>query len=150
MRILQLHRQALIPAPLEDVFPFFSQASNLEHLTPKSLHFEILTPLPIEMKAGTVIEYRLKLMGIPFRWLTEITAWEPSVRFVDVQRKGPYLLWEHEHLFKATSGGTLMEDNLRYAVPGGFLEPVISGLFVNRQVQRVFDFREEAIASVFK
>jgi len=150
MRVRTLSREIIVPAPLEEVFEFFSKAQNLEKLTPPSLRFEILTPMPIELMQGSLIEYRLRLFGIPFRWLTEITVWEPGVRFVDIQRKGPYLLWEHEHSFlPADGGGTVVRDNLRYAVPGWFLEPMISRLFVQRQVERIFDFRGQQVRSIF-
>lgn len=148
MRVQTLSREITVPAPLEDVFEFFSNAENLEKLTPASLRFEILTPLPIVMKPGTLIEYRLQLFHVPFRWLTEITVWEPGVRFVDVQRAGPYLLWEHEHIFRAGPNGTVIRDNLRYSVPGGFLEPMLSWLLVRRQIERIFEFRERKIVSI--
>lgn len=150
MRVRTLNRQIVVPAPIEEVFEFFSRAENLERLTPDSLRFEILTPVPIEMKPGAFIEYRLRLFGIPFRWQTEITAWEPGKRFVDVQRRGPYLLWEHEHSFERESGNTIIRDNLRYAVAGGPLEPLITWLFVKRQVDRIFDFRENQIRKLFQ
>lgn len=149
MRVRTLSREIVVPAPIHEVFDFFSRAENLEKLTPSSLRFEILTPKPIEMKPGTLIEYRLRLYGVPIRWLTEITVWEPGVRFVDVQRKGPYLLWEHEHCFVETGDGTAISDNLRYAVAGAFLEPVLHWAFVRRQVERIFEFRQRQIMGLF-
>ena len=149
MKIHELKSSVRVAAPIERVFDFFSRAENLERLTPASLKFKILTPLPIEMKVGSIIDYRLQLLGIPFGWRTEITVWEPGVRFVDVQRKGPYLLWEHEHLFSAEGSVTRMEDHLRYAVPGGILEPVIHALFVRRQVEKIFEYRNGEIARIF-
>ncbi|MBI5706124.1 MAG: SRPBCC family protein [Armatimonadetes bacterium] len=148
MRVRTLSREIVVPARLEEVFEFFSNAENLEKLTPASLRFEILTPIPIDMKPGALIEYRLRLIGVPFRWLTEITAWEPGVRFVDVQRAGPYLLWEHEHFFEAIEGGTVIRDCLRFAVPGGLIEPLITHLFVRRQVERIFDYRERQVLAI--
>lgn len=149
MRVQTLSREITVPAPVEDVFEFFSNAENLEKLTPASLRFEILTPLPIEMKLGAFIEYRLRLLSVPFRWMTEITVWEPGVRFVDVQRAGPYLLWEHEHFFEAIEGGTVIRDRLRFAVPGGIIEPLITRVFVRRQVERIFEYRECRIMAMF-
>lgn len=149
MRIRSVSRSTLVNAPIGDVFAFFSKAENLEKLTPRSLRFEILTPVPIEMKPGAEIAYRLRLFGIPFRWLSEITVWEPGVRFVDVQRKGPYSLWEHEHAFESVPEGTVIHDRLRYAVPGGPFEPLLFRLFVRRQVERIFDFRESRIDMMF-
>ena len=145
MRIHTFHTRHLIRASLERVFDFFSRAENLQELTPSSLHFHILTPLPIEMRKGVIIEYKLRLLGIPIRWQSEITVWDPGVRFADVQRKGPYLLWEHEHLFQEVDDGTLMEDTLRYAVPGWILEPLVHRLFVKPQIEKIFEFRGEAI-----
>lgn len=141
--------ETTIPAPLAEVFAFFSEAENLQKLTPASLQFQILTPLPIEMKPGAIIDYRLKLMGVPFKWQTEITVWEPGKRFVDVQRKGPYLLWEHEHEFTASGESTLMVDRLRYATPGGPVEPLVTALFVRRRVEAIFSYRDRAIRQYF-
>lgn len=149
MRVRTLSRALHVPAPLADVFTFFSKAENLEKLTPATLRFEIVTPTPIEMKPGATIAYRLRLFGIPFRWVSEITVWEPGARFVDVQRKGPYLLWEHEHTFELVPEGTVIRDNLRYALPGGPLEPLIFHLFVRRQVEGIFDYRETKVEGIF-
>ncbi len=149
MRTYSLRSELLIAAPIDQVFDFFSKAENLEKLTPSSLRFEILTPLPIQMMAGALIEYRLSLLGVPFKWLTEITAWEPGRRFVDVQRKGPYAKWEHEHTFEPRGDSTLMRDSLVYAVPGFFLAPLVQSLFVGRQVEKIFEYRSKAIAELF-
>lgn len=150
MTVHTFQASATIPAPLEEVFGFFSRAENLQKLTPKHLHFQILTPLPIEMKPGAIIEYRLRLFGISFRWQTEITVWEEGVRFVDVQKKGPYRLWEHEHRFSAQGDSTLMEDHLRYSISGGPLEPAIHAIFVRKQIESIFSFRNSAIERVFR
>lgn len=138
-----------IPAPVDRVFDFFSRAENLERLTPPSLRFEILTPLPIEMAPGASIEYRMRLNGIPFHWETEITVWEPGIRFVDVQRRGPFRLWVHEHRFEPCLGGTRMTDFLRFRAPGGPLELLIERLFVRSRVEAIFDFRGQAILESF-
>jgi len=150
MKIHTFRKRTLIERPIDDVFAFFSDAGNLERLTPSFLNFKILTPLPIEMKQGALIEYQIKLFGIKMRWLTEITNWEPNRRFSDVQRKGPYLLWDHEHRFRRVGNSTLMVDTVRYAVPGGILEPIAHRLFVRRRVQEIFEYRERAIAKLFK
>ena len=118
MRIFELKTSLWLPKPLDDVFPFFADARNLEALTPPWLHFEVLTPAPISMAPGTTIDYRLRLRGLPIRWQSEITAWEPPHRFVDEQRRGPYRLWVHEHRFREQDGQTLAEDHIRYAAPG--------------------------------
>ena len=135
-----------LPGRLTDIFAFFADARNLEVLTPGWLKFRILTPGPIEMRTGALIRYRLKLRGIPISWLTEITAWEPPHRFVDEQRRGPYRLWIHEHRFQEKDDGTLMTDSLRYAVPGGIL---VDRLFVRRDVERIFAFREARMRELF-
>ena len=149
LRVRTFRSETFVPAPVDKVFEFFSQAENLERLSPPSLRFEILTPQPIEMRPGALIDYRLRLLGVPFRWQSEIVVWEPGVRFVDVQTRGPYPLWEHEHAFEAVEGGTIVHDGLRYAAPGGPLEPVLHSLFVHRQIERIFAYRERRIREIF-
>lgn len=149
MKVFRFEAQTLIPAPLERAFEFFSRAENLERITPKSLRFEILSPMPIVMKPGALIEYRLRLSGIPFRWVTKITAWEPNRRFVDEQLKGPYRQWIHEHTFESDGSRTRMRDVVDYAVPGGPLAPIINALFVKRQVQKIFAHRGDEIRRQF-
>ena len=119
MKTFTLTNELWLPQPPEEVFPFFADASNLQRLTPSSLRFRILTPPPIEMAVGTLIDYRIRLRGIPIRWQSEITVWEPPCRFVDEQRRGPYRLWVHEHTFTPHDGGTLVRDIVQYAVLGG-------------------------------
>lgn len=135
-----------LPHPLETLFPFFADAGNLETLTPRWLRFEILPPLPIRMHKGTLIEYRLRLHGIPLRWQSEITAWEPPQRFVDEQRRGPYRQWIHEHTFTERNGGTEVCDFVRYSVPGGCL---VDFLFVRRDVRRIFEYRTRQLRALF-
>ena len=149
MNTRTLHLKTLISAPLSEVFPFFSNAENLESLTPSFLKFKILSPRPIEMRAGTIIDYRLVLMGVPFTWRTKIEAWEPGRRFVDNQEKGPYLRWHHTHSFESRGDETLMVDTVEYAVPGWFLEPIVHKLFVGPQVKQIFEYRTQAISKVF-
>lgn len=134
---------------IEQIYDFFSRADNLEKVTPPSLRFQILTPLPIQMGKGTIIDYRLKLYGIPLKWKTEIILWEPPYRFVDKQIKGPYKLWVHEHRFVEDGSGTIMRDHVDYAVPGGLLEPLIYRLYVKKDVQKIFDYRTDAFARIF-
>ncbi|MCX6927402.1 MAG: SRPBCC family protein [Verrucomicrobia bacterium] len=135
-----------LPKPLEEVFSFFSNAGNLQTLTPPWLDFSVLTPAPILMRHGTVIDYRLRLRGFPIRWQSEITAWEPPQRFVDEQRRGPYRMWIHEHRFEVREGGTLVRDFVRYLAPGGRL---VEWLFVRRDVERIFQFRREKLLALF-
>lgn len=140
-----LECETFLPLPLETVFEFFSNAENLEAITPKELSFRILTPRPIEMRQGALIDYRLRLHGIPMLWKTEIEVWEPGVRFVDNQLKGPYKRWWHEHTFRAVEGGVIMNDRVEYQLPMGPLGELAHVLFVRRQVQGIFAHRETAI-----
>lgn len=134
--------------PLPEVFAFFSDAGNLERITPAFLHFRILSPMPVEMRPGALIEYRIRLFGIPFRWESVIEVWEPGVRFVDVQRKGPYALWHHTHEFLAVPGGTLVVDRVRYAMPMGILGEIGHALFVGRSLGRIFGYRRRVIGEL--
>jgi ligand-binding SRPBCC domain-containing protein len=137
-----LRREQPLPGSPDDVFPFFADAGNLEAITPSWLAFAVTTPRPIPMGVGTIIEYRLRLHGLPIRWLTQIEAWEPGVRFVDRQLRGPYALWHHTHEFEPTpDGGTLMRDTVRYALPLGPAGALAHALFVRRDLERIFDFR---------
>jgi ligand-binding SRPBCC domain-containing protein len=137
-----LEARLFLPSSLDTVFPFFADAGNLEILTPPWLRFEILTPRPIPMRAGTLIDYRLRLHGIPLRWRSEITAWEPPHRFVDEQRRGPYRKWVHEHTFAERDGGCEVRDFVRYAVPGGRLADF---MFVRQDVRRIFEYRSRKL-----
>jgi ligand-binding SRPBCC domain-containing protein len=135
-----------LPRPVDEVFDFFADAQNLEAITPPWLHFQILTPPGIRMATGTRIEYRLRLRGLPLHWTSEITAWEPPRRFVDEQISGPYRLWEHEHCFESTGGGTTANDRVRYAVPGGI---IVHRLLVAPELKRIFDYRRDQLAKRF-
>ena len=146
MRIFSFTSGTWIAKPLTDVFPFFSEARNLEELTPDWLEFQVLTPPPIEMAVGSRINYRLRLRGIPIRWESEISAWEPPVRFVDEQRRGPYRLWVHEHRFREANGMTFAEDLVRYAVPGGW---IANQLVVRRDVRKIFEYRRAKLRQIF-
>ena len=146
MKTFTLTNELWLPQSLEEVFPFFADASNLERLTPPSLRFRILTPPPIDMAVGTIIDYRIRLRGIPMRWQSEITAWEPPYRFVDEQRRGPYRLWIHEHVFVPQGGGTLAKDIVRYAVLGG---EIVQRLFVASELERIFEYRNAVLKDYF-
>jgi ligand-binding SRPBCC domain-containing protein len=142
----RLQSSVRLDAPLSEVFPFFADARNLEALTPPWLRFQILTESPIEMRAGAFIDYRLRVHGVPLRWRSEITAWDPPHLFVDEQRRGPYRLWRHTHRFAADGDATLVEDEVEYAVLGG---PLVDRLFVRRDLDRIFAFRREALRALF-
>ncbi len=132
----------LIEKPQDEVFSYFSDAHNLVEITPQGLCLVVLTPKPIEMEVGTLIDYRLKLRGIPVRWQTEITGWEPPHFFVDEQRRGPYKRWIHKHTFFETDEGTLVKDEVEYAVPGGNL---IDKLFVRADIEKIFKYRSQKL-----
>jgi hypothetical protein len=146
MTIHEFTAEQWLPIPRDELFSFFADAANLEALTPPWLKFSIITPVPIAMRPGALIDYRLRMRGVPLRWRTEITAWEPPVRFVDEQIRGPFRRWIHEHRFEPRDGGTLAVDRLRYAVPGGAL---INWLIVRHDVARIFAFRTAKLRERF-
>jgi ligand-binding SRPBCC domain-containing protein len=146
MAIHVLEREQSLPRPPHAIFPFFGDATNLEAITPPWLGFRVVTPEPIEMAPGALIEYRLRLHGVPIRWRTTIAVWDPPRRFVDVQLSGPYRMWHHTHDFEpAPDGGTLMRDTVRYALPLGPLGELAHHLLVKRDLERIFDFRRSAV-----
>jgi ligand-binding SRPBCC domain-containing protein len=145
-----LIREQVLPGSPEEVFEFYADAGNLERITPAWLGFRIVTPQPIDMRAGAHIEYRLKLHGVPVNWLTRIETWEPGVRFVDVQLKGPYRLWHHTHTFEPDDGGTRVRDEVRYALPLGPLGELAHRLIVRRDLDRIFDFRHASVSKVMR
>ena len=146
MRTFRYGAEIVLPSELDQVFAFFSEASNLERLTPPWLRFEILTEGPIPMAPGTLIDYRIRWRGIPLRWRTEIEVWEPPHRFVDRQLRGPYRLWRHEHVFKERDGETTVIDNVEYAPIGGALA---HRLIVARDVERIFSYRHAVLGRTF-
>jgi len=148
MAIRTLVRETFLPLPRPAVFAFFADARNLEAITPASMRFRILTPLPIEMRAGALIDYRLRLRGIPVRWRTRIEEWVPDRRFVDVQLSGPYRSWRHTHQFEDAEGGTRMRDTVEYELPLGPLGDLAHALFVRREVEGIFDHRNRVIGSL--
>ena len=150
MRVHVLEHSQRVSAPLTDVFPFFAMPENLAAITPPSLGFEILTPSPIAMKDGAVIDYVVKLAGLPLRWRTLITCYEPPHKFVDEQIMGPYSFWHHTHTFRALpDGGTELGDVVRYALPLGPVGELAHRLGVRRQVEGIFAYREGVIAAQF-
>jgi ligand-binding SRPBCC domain-containing protein len=136
-----------LPEKRDVVFSFFADARNLEAITPPWVNFQILTPEPIVMRAGALIDYRLRVHGFPVSWKTEISVWEPPFRFVDQQLRGPYRKWIHTHTFEQQSSGTLCRDHVDYAVPGGH---IINWLLVRRDVERIFAYRQEAMRGHFR
>lgn len=145
----RLERVQLVRAPRARVFEFFSEASNLERLTPPFVSFRILTPTPIDMRQGQHIQYRIGMGGIPMGWLTEISVWEPNVRFVDTQLRGPYRYWHHLHEFRDAEADTEIRDVVDYELPLGPLGSLAHALVVRRTLDRIFEFRSAAVASAF-
>lgn len=145
----RLVSEMFIPAPLEEVFAFFSRAENLESITPPLLHFQFLAPPPQTMQAGRIIKYHLRIHGVPIRWVTEISAWEPPYRFADRQLRGPYRTWNHEHRFEARGEGTQMTDIVHYELPLGFMGRLAHVLFVEQDVRNIFRYRKDQIGVIF-
>lgn len=137
-----LTREQFIRRPLTEVFAFFADAQNLEAITPPWLNFEILTPMPIEMRTGALLEYRIRLFGIPQRWKTRIEEFQPMSRFIDTQIRGPYRLWHHTHEFFEEPGGVRMTDRVRYAIPYGPIGSLARILFVRHWLDQIFDYRK--------
>ncbi len=144
----RFERRQFIPRPLADVFAFFSQATNLERITPPSLKFRILTPQPIVIEQGSLIDYRMSLFGVPFCWQTLIERFEPPTCFSDVQARGPYRFWRHTHDFCEQDGGTLMIDRVEYQLHLGPIGWLANALFVRRQLDHIFAFRYRTIAQL--
>jgi len=139
--LLELHSESMLAVPVDDAFAFFADAWNLERITPPWLEFRIRTPGPLDMREGTVLDYRIRLHGVPIPWRTRIDVWEPGVRFVDRQVIGPYRWWRHEHRFEAVGGGTRVTDHVEYLPRVAWL----SRRWVRRDVERIFDYRREAL-----
>jgi ligand-binding SRPBCC domain-containing protein len=144
--VYQLKTELWLPRPIEEVFEFFSDAYNLEELTPPFLHFHVVTPSPIPMFGGQTIDYKLKLHGLPMTWRSEISLWDPPYRFVDQQLKGPYLLWHHLHTFKSQNGGTLCGDLVDYKPPFGAMA---NWLMVKRELTTIFQYRHQKMLELF-
>jgi ligand-binding SRPBCC domain-containing protein len=145
MRLFTLETEQRFPQSPETLFRFFTDAANLEQLTPPWLHFRILSQSGA-LREGTKIRYRLRLHGIPLRWQSEITAWEPPFRFVDTQIRGPYRAWTHEHVFEYRDGATVMRDRVQYGVIGG---SIIQKFLVAPDLSKIFEFRRVRLASIF-
>lgn len=149
MKIHTFTTEQWLPTPIDDVFAFFADARNLEILTPPWLHFQILSEDLDVVRQGMEIEYRIRWRWIPLRWLTEITDWQPPYRFVDTQRRGPYRQWIHEHTFEEVHGGTLVKDEIDYAIPGWILEPLVHRWVVGPDVAKIFEYRQEQMLRQF-
>ena len=151
MAFYQFKREQLISAPIDEIWDFISSPANLSKITPDYMGFEIMSgELPEKMYAGMIISYKVKpLPGIKMTWVTEITHVEDKKYFVDEQRVGPYSIWHHEHLLSETDGGVLMTDIVSYKPPFGFLGSIANSLFIKRQLNKIFDYRVEAVEKLF-
>ncbi|HEX8199930.1 MAG TPA: SRPBCC family protein [Isosphaeraceae bacterium] len=145
-----LRREQWLDRPIDEVFAFFGSPHNLEAITPDWLRFCVVTPGPIDMGAGTRIDYRLRWRGVPLRWTTRIEAWEPPHRFVDVQLRGPYRLWHHTHTFQEEQGGTRITDTVLYRMPLGPIGAALHGLGIRRDLDAIFDYRTRRVRDLLE
>jgi len=148
-RFHTFRQEQWIPRPIDEVFAFFSDARNLEVITPPWLGFRILSRDSSPISQGTEIRYQLRLHGIPIRWKTEILLWDPPHRFIDLQRSGPYKLWHHTHQFEAHDGRTKVIDLVRYTLPFGLLGRIVHAVKVRGDVRRIFEHRRQRIHELF-
>ena len=145
MKVYELKREQVVAQDIEEVFAFFERPENLARITPPSMDFSILTPSPITMQSGALVDYTVKIMGIRSRWTTLITDYGPPHRFTDVQLRGPYSYWHHAHRFEPIDGGTRLVDEVRYVLPYGPLGQMAHALLVKRQLRKIFDHRMQVV-----
>ena len=144
-----LKKSIYVPTSLEQVFAFFNRPENLEKLTPPSLSFNILTPQPLVMHNGAVFDYQIGLMGVPMRWTSVITNYEPPHQFVDIQLRGPYTFWHHKHSFVSKGDGVEVIDEVHYDIGFSVLGKLMHGLMIQRQLDTIFSYREKVINELF-
>ena len=150
MKTYHLKSELWLPHPPQKIFPFFGDAFNLNSITPQWLHFQILTPPPVRMQKGTLVDYKLRLHGVPIKWQTEIVEWNPPFRFVDEQRKGPYRKWIHTHLFQEENGGTRIVDLVEYSLWIPFLDSVVNRILVEPDLKKIFAYRRDKLSDRFE
>lgn len=144
-----LKKEQFINKPLKEVFSFFEKPENLSEITPKNLGFQILNSIPIKMEKNALINYKIKILGIPLYWTTKITDYNPPLSFTDEQLKGPYSLWRHTHVFVECNGGTLMTDEVLYSIPYGIFGEIAHKIYVKKELENIFKFREKVISNIF-
>jgi hypothetical protein len=150
MKLYSLDSVQFINKPIEDVFKFFSNPDNLSVITPPKLGFKILTPTPINMSTGCLIDYKIYLMGIPIHWRTLITDFEPPHMFVDQQIKGPYTMWHHTHTFQKVDGGVEIKDRVVYSIPFSILGRLLNFLWIRKDLENIFNYRKKVIDELFE
>ena len=148
-KIYTFYKEQFVPSDMDTVFEFFSRPENLEKITPSSMGFNIITPSPIEMKEGAIIDYTVKIMGVPMRWRTMITSYVKNEYFVDEQLKGPYSYWHHKHSFKEVEGGVLIIDEITYALPIQAFRKIVHPVLIKPQINQIFNFRFKVIQDKF-
>jgi len=150
MKTYNIKFQQFIDLPINDVFNFFSKPENLSLITPPRLKFDILTPAPIIMKEGQLIDYSLTIMYcLKLRWRTLITDYNQPYKFVDQQIKGPYSLWHHTHEFEEKDGGTLINDSVTYAVPFGVIGQLLHAVYIKHDIKNIFKYRHKILDAIF-
>ena len=150
MKLYTLESNQFINKPIEEVFQFFSKPENLSVITPAKLGFKILSPNPIKMEVGRLIDYNIYLMGIPIHWRTLITDYEPPNMFVDQQIKGPYAMWHHTHTFHKVEGGVEIKDKVVYSIPFGILGRILNYLWIRKDLENIFVHRKKVIDKLFE
>jgi ligand-binding SRPBCC domain-containing protein len=149
MKIYTLKQKQVLSRPLKEVFAFFARPENLQQITPPELGFQIITPSPIVMEKGSLIDYQIRLSGLPFRWRTLISSYNPPHEFVDEQIKGPYSFWHHRHQFYAEGDETVIEDTVTYTIPFGILGRIVHTLFIRAKLRKIFEYRQAIIERWF-
>ncbi len=150
MKIFKIKVKQFIGSSVEEVFGFFSRPENLSVITPSNLNFKILTPSPIEMKQGAVIDYTIQIIKVPIHWRTLITTYEPPFKFVDEQIKGPYNFWHHTHMFKEVPEGVEIYDEVNYSIPFGPLGVMLHAFWIKKDLNNIFEYRKDVIENMFK
>ena len=152
MKIYELRTEITVKAPLEQVWAFFSNPKNLQRITPDYMGFQIVKCPEVEtIFNGMIIEYIVRpILNLPLKWVTEIKEVQPLVSFTDIQLKGPYALWHHFHSFEKINGHTKMADMVKYAMPLSILGNITHQLFVKKQLEEIFKYREVAVRTLFK